>query len=29
MRLLIAGSRDWQDETLIRQALERARPTVL
>lgn len=29
MRLLIAGSRDWQDETPIRQALERARPTVL
>lgn len=29
MKLLIAGSRDWQDETPIRQALERARPTVL
>lgn len=29
MRLLIAGSRDWQDETQIRQALEHAHPTVL
>jgi hypothetical protein len=28
VRLLIAGSRDWQDETPIRHALERTRPTV-
>jgi hypothetical protein len=29
LRLLIAGSRDWEDEEHIRQAIERARPTVL